>query len=116
MNEEPFWSYHDVALFLAAAVICLAFLGPAIVTLFLTALHIKPAAKALTAVVGGVLGWTLLFWTLSLVFRTYDRPFWRSLGWVAPDLAPLKVAGAGFAAAVVVVFAGNAIGTPTAEN
>jgi CAAX protease family protein len=114
--REPFWSYHDLALFLAAAVVCLVFLGPAIVTLFFSGLHIKPAVNALTAVVGGTLGWTLLFWTLSLVFRTYDRPFWRSLAWVAPRQPPWQVAGAGFAAAMVVVLVGNAIHTPNTEN
>jgi uncharacterized protein len=116
MNEEPFWSYHDVALFLAAAVICMVFLGPAIVTLFLAALHIKPAMKALTAVVGSALGWALLFWILSLVFRTYERPFWKSLGWAPPRWSPVRIAAAGFGTAIAVAVLGNAIGTPTTEN
>jgi membrane protease YdiL (CAAX protease family) len=96
--------------------VCLVFLGPAIVSLFLAGFQIKPSVKAFTAVAGGVLGWALLFFTLSLVFRTYQRPFWRSLAWVPPQWSPLRVASAGFGAAIVVAVLGNLIGTPNTEN
>ena len=113
---EPFWSFSDVALFCFAGLFCLMFLGPAITSLLVATLHIDKLSTALPAVLAGTIGWTLLFWTLSLVFRTYDRPFWRSLAWVAPPWSPALVAGAGVGAAIVVVLLGNLIHTPQTEN
>jgi membrane protease YdiL (CAAX protease family) len=50
------------------------------------------------------------------MFRFYERPFWRSLGFIAPPLPTWWIVISGLATALSVSFLGNLIGTPTTEN
>ena len=112
---EPFWTYIDVAVFAGSALPCIL-LGVGIVKLFFWLLGWKTQDLALVAVPAQGIGYLLLFGVLYLMFRLYDRPFWRSLGWVVPQLSPLWVVSSGMGAAIVVVFVGNLIQTPNTEN
>ena len=114
-EREPFWSWVDVAVFVGATLPCLL-LGFGSVKLLLWAFRWKPPSEALVVLPAQALGYVLMFGVLFLIFRTYDRPFWRSLGWVTPSLSPGVIAGAGFVAALAVVFLGNLIHTPNNEN
>ena len=104
-----------MAVFAGSAVPCIL-VGLGIVKLLYWLLGWKPHSDALIAVPAQGVGYLLLFGVLYLMFRLYDRPFWRSLGWVAPQLSPLWVIGSGMGAAIVVVLVGNLIHTPNTEN
>lgn len=114
-ERYPFWSYTDVLVFAGAALPCLL-LGYGAVNLLVRIMGWKVPSQAAVLLPAQGLGYLLLFWVLSLMFRMYGRPFWRSLGWVAPSWPPGMVAGAGLLAAIAVVLVGNLIQTPNTEN
>jgi membrane protease YdiL (CAAX protease family) len=114
-ERDPFWGYADVAVFAGSALPCLL-LGYGIVKVVSWLFHWKAPSEAWVLLPAQALGYLLLFGVLFLIFRIYGRPFWRSLGWVTPSWPAALVAGAGFGAAIVVVFLGNVINTPNAEN
>ena len=59
----------------------------------------------------------LLFGTLVALFRLqYDRPFWRSLGWVATPLPVYSMMTYGVGLAMTVLLLGSLIRTPRTEN
>src|SRR4029077_3673538 len=84
-EDEAFWNYRDVALFLGLAAPCL--LGGALLAkVALLALYVSTSHKALELLPGQFIGYALLFTALSFIFRfEYERPFWNSLGWRRPE-------------------------------
>jgi uncharacterized protein len=113
--RDPFWGFVDVAVFVGAVLPCLL-LGLGIVKVVFWALRWKPPSDALVVLPAQALGYLLLFVVLYMIFRTYGRPFWRSLGWVSPSWPAGVIAAMGFVAAFAVVFLGNLIHTPNTEN
>src|ERR1700720_4331303 len=84
-EDEAFWGYRDLALFLGLAAPCL--LGGALLTkVALLALFVSTSHKALELLPGQFIGYALLYGALAFIFRfEYERPFWRSLGWRRPE-------------------------------
>jgi hypothetical protein len=81
----PFWTYQDVAVLA----------GLALPALILATLIVEGASRALTNAAPGqtpqllaaqFVGYGFLLLALYALLRLrYDRPFWRSLGWVMPE-------------------------------
>src|ERR1043166_7110997 len=85
-EEEVFWTWQDLAVFLGLAIPCLLG-GAMIVKVALLALYVSTPHKALELLPGQFVGYGLLYSALALIFRThYHRPFWRSLGWRWPTV------------------------------
>jgi membrane protease YdiL (CAAX protease family) len=114
-QPEPFWSWFDFAVFAGAVLPC-TLLGYGIVKGLQWALHWTPPSEALIPLVAQTLGYLLLFGVLSLMFRLYERPFWRSLGFTTLPLPAWWIVTAGLATALSVSLLGNLIGTPNTEN
>ncbi|MBS1856248.1 MAG: hypothetical protein JST11_12855, partial [Acidobacteria bacterium] len=85
-EREPFWGYTDLAVFAGAAVPCLL-MGLGLVKLVVWAAGVKSPRAALVQLPAQAIGYVLLFGVLALMFHMYDRPLWRSLGWVRSPLA-----------------------------
>lgn len=79
---EPFWSYADLFLFLAAAVPSL--LAAAVAAKFVFLALGWPAGQQTPVLLASqFLGYLLWFAFLYVLLRLkYGRPFWRSVGWV----------------------------------
>jgi membrane protease YdiL (CAAX protease family) len=79
--------------------------------------NLHPAVKTWELLAEQFAGYGLLFGMLVALFRVqYDRPFWRSLGWVTPGLPFLSIALGGVGLAVAVLLFGTLIHTPRTEN
>ena len=85
-ERDPFWSYGDLLIFAGLAIPCML-LGFGAVKAAFWIFHLHPAVKTWELLAEQVAGYGLLFGMLVALFRVqYDRPFWRSLGWVTPGL------------------------------
>ena len=92
-RDDPFWSYEDLGL-LIGSVLPIYFLA----LLILRA--IPMASSGIRALLVQSLFYALLLGVLhALVALRYNRPFWRSLGWV-PFRRPLLLAAVGPALAL----------------
>jgi membrane protease YdiL (CAAX protease family) len=111
-NDEVFWNYRDLALFLGLAAPCL--LGGALLTkVALLALYINTSHKALELLPGQFMGYGLLYMALACIFRfEYERPFWRSLGWRWPEYRMPSIILLGSALAFSVAMLGALLKTP----
>jgi hypothetical protein len=108
----PFWGYADLFLLAGLALPCM-FLGWALVRLAMWVCHWHTTERAVEAVPEMLLGYTLLFTVLMMIFRMqYDRPFWHSLGWTPARLPFLRFIVAGFATTVLVGLIAWLIRTP----
>src|SRR5436309_250986 len=111
-EDEAFWNYRDLALFLGLAPPCLLG-GAMIVKLAIVALFAATTRKALELLPGQFLGYGLLFMALALLLRIeYQRPFWPSLGWRWPKLSLPSIAALGIALALSVGILGAVFETP----
>jgi len=111
-ERVPFWGYADVLLLAGLALPCM-FLGWALVRLALAVFHVHGAAQGFQAVPEMMLGYSLLFAALALIFRIqYDRPFWLSLGWTRTRVSFLWCVICGFATTILVGLVGWLIRTP----
>ena len=80
-------------------------------------LHLHPAVKTWELLASQFAVYGLLFGMLVALFRMqYDRPFWRSLGWVATPLPLYSMVTAGVGLAMAVLLLGALIRTPRTEN
>ena len=80
-GSAPFWGYADVFLVAGLALPCM-FAGWGIIRLAIWIGHLHTMVQGLEAVTEMLLGYTLLFSALAVIFRVqYNRPFWHSLGW-----------------------------------
>lgn len=111
-DDEVFWNYRDLALFLGLAAPCL--LGGALVAkVALLVLYIGTSHKALELLPGQFIGYALLYAALAFIFRfEYERPFWRSLGWRRPEFPTPSIAVLGSVLAVSVALLGALLKTP----
>jgi uncharacterized protein len=115
-EDEVFWSYRDLALFLGLAAPCL--IGGALaVRVALLSLYISTPHKALELLPGQFLGYGLLYLWLALIFRfEYRRPFWRSLAWRWPKVRIPTIVGLGSLLAFSIAILGALLRTPEAPT
>jgi len=111
-EDEVFWNYRDLALFLGLAAPCL--LGGALLAkIALLALFVSTSHKALELLPGQFIGYALLYMALAFIFRfEYERPFWRSLGWRRPRYRIPSIIVLGSALAFAVGMLGALLKTP----
>ena len=115
-ERDPFWSYGDLLIFAGLAIPCML-LGFGAVKAAFWIFHLHPAVKTWELLAEQVAGYGLLFGMLVALFRVqYDRPFWRSLGWVTPGLPFFSIAMGGVGLALAVLLLGALIHTPRTEN
>ena len=111
-ERVPFWGYSDVFLIAGLAIPCM-FAGWAVVKVVMLLLHLHAAVPAEEAVPEMVIGYGLLFGALALLFRIqYERPFWRSLGWMPARVGFLRNVIFGLATAYMVALVGHLMRTP----
>ena len=115
-EREPFWGYGDLLVFAGMAIPSML-LGFGLVKAGFWVFNVHPAVKTWELLGEQFAGYGLLFGVLMVLFRTqYDRPFWRSLGWVTPRLPLLSIVSGGIALAMAILLFGALIRTPRAEN
>jgi uncharacterized protein len=114
-DRYPFWNYRDLAVFAGMAIPCML-AGFAIVALVLWLAGVHPANKLVELLPAQAIGYGLLFVVLYGIVRTYDRPFWPSLGWNPLPVPALMIVSAGLGTAILVAVVGNLIGTPETDN
>jgi hypothetical protein len=110
-ERVPFWGYADVFLIAGLALPCM-FVGMGLVRLvmWIGHLHFAPGVEAVPEM---LVGYTLLFAALMVVFRVqYDRPFWRSLGWITTRVPVIFCVICGFGTTVLVLLVAWLIRTP----
>ena len=115
-QRDPFWSYGDLMIFAGLAIPCML-VGFGLVKAAFWILHLHPAVKTWELLATQFAFYGLLFGTLLALFRLqYDRPFWRSLGWVATPVRLHSMVTSGVSLAIAVLLLGSLIGTPRTEN
>jgi membrane protease YdiL (CAAX protease family) len=108
----PFWGYADLFLLAGLALPCM-FAGWALVRLVLWICRLHATPEAEVAVAETLLGYGLIFTALMMIFRVqYERPFWRSLGWIKPRLPFLWNVICGLGTGLAVAFVAFLIRTP----
>ncbi len=111
-EDDAFWNYRDLALFLGLAIPCLLG-GSLIVKVALLALYVSTPHKALELLPGQFLGYALLYAALAMILRfDYDRPFWRSLGWRWPKFSLPSIVSLGIVLAFSIGILGALFKTP----
>jgi|SRR5581483_2777630 len=108
----PFWGYGDVGLAAAFSIPCmLVAAGSVRLVIWAFGLHHVPLAAQ--SVPETIILFVLLFLGIKLIFRTqYDRPLFRSLGWVPSKIPVLSSVFWGVGTTVVVAMVGALIRTP----
>jgi uncharacterized protein len=111
-DDDAFWSYRDLAIFLGLAPPCLVG-GSLITKVAVVALFVSTPNKALELLPGQFLGYAMLFAALAALLRIeYGRPFWRSLGWRWPRLPFPATIAAGTALAFTIAVIGALLKAP----
>ena len=115
-ERDPFWSYGDLLIFAGLTLPCLLLgLGAVKAAFWIFQLH--PAVKTWELLAAQIAFYALLSGVLAALFRVqYDRPFWRSLGWVTPHLPLVSVVTGGVGLALAVMLLGVLIRTPHIES
>jgi membrane protease YdiL (CAAX protease family) len=114
--REPFWGYVDVLMFAGLAIPCMLF-AFGIVRGLMWLLHLHTTQKTWELLPEQTILYALLIAVLAAIFRlNYDRPFWRSLGWVPHRLPPLWPILLGMFTAILVNLVGLLIQVPNTEN
>jgi membrane protease YdiL (CAAX protease family) len=115
-ERDPFWSYADLLIFAGLAIPCML-LGLGVVKAAFWILQLHPAVKTWELLAAQIAFYALLSGVLAALFRVqYDRPFWRSLGWVTPRLPLLSVVTGGVGLALAIMLLGVLIRTPHIES
>ena len=101
-HREAFWSYTDLALFIALALPCML-LGLGVVKGTMLLFHLADPTGAVSAVLGQFIFYLFLFLALRMMLAAeYGRPFWRSLGWTNIRLPAVTVIFLGIATAIAI--------------
>jgi membrane protease YdiL (CAAX protease family) len=115
-ERDPFWGYGDLLIFAGLTLPCLL-LGLGVVKTVFWAFQLHPAVKTWELLAVQITFYALLSGVLVALFRAqYDRPFWRSLGWVTPRLPLISVVTGGVGLALAVMLLGVLIRTPHIES
>ena len=115
-ERAPFWGYADLLIFAGLAIPCML-LGLGVVKAAFWVLHLHPAVKTWELLAAQFAGYALLLGMLLALFRTqYDRPFWRSLGWVTPRLPFYSIVTSGVSLVMAILLFGVLIRTPNTPN
>ena len=115
-ERDPFWSYGDLLIFAGLTIPCMLLSLGAVKAAFWI-LHLHPAVETWELVDSQVAFYALLAGVLAALFRTqYDRPFWRSLGWVTARLPLLSIVAGGVGLAMAVMLLSALIRTPQIES
>ena len=115
-ERDPFWSYGDLLIFAGLTLPCLL-LGLGVVKTAFWIFQLHPAVTTWELLAAQITFYALLSGVLVALFRVqYDRPFWRSLGWVTPRLPLLSVMAGGVGLAMAVMLLGVLIRTPHIES
>ena len=113
-EETAYWTYQDLALFILMAL-------PSLVLATLLAGLLKsyfgvPTGRAAFLLLAQFTGYGFWFACLFLLLKTrYDRPFWKSLGWVTPRWNIFSTAFLGPMLAIGIVVLGVLLKTPDIE-
>jgi membrane protease YdiL (CAAX protease family) len=115
-EREPFWGYSDLAMFIGLGLLCL--IGALVVAMGIaTLLHLSGSARNLILIPAQFVGFGLMFLVLKVLFRiNYNRPFWRSLGWVPYRFSVGATILLGFALAVAISVLGVLMRTPDVNS
>src|ERR1044071_2227665 len=115
-ERDPFWGYSDLLL-------VLGLFFPSILLGFLTVkaakylLRLHDPNQAAEQLAMQTAAYAFLFGALMIILRLqYDRPFWRSLGWIDYRLPVLRIVISGLGAALGLAVLATLIGTPTTAN
>ncbi|MEO8596175.1 MAG: type II CAAX endopeptidase family protein [Candidatus Solibacter sp.] len=115
-EREPFWGYMDLGIFVGLAVPCML-VGFSVVKLAMWLLNLHPAVATWELLAEQFAGYGVLFGALAVMFRVqYNRPFWRSLGWVTPGLSFHTIVACGVALALGLGLLGTLIHIPQIDN
>ena len=115
-EREPFWGYLDLVIFAGLAIPCML-LGFGVVKVALWVLRVHPSVSTWELLAEQFAGYGVLLGALAVLFHVqYDRPVWRSLGWITPRISFFSIVSYG----VLLVFGlgvlGRLIHIPTVEN
>jgi uncharacterized protein len=115
-ERVPFWGYADLVIFAGLAIPCML-LGFGVVKLALWMLRLHPSVRTWELLAEQFVGYGFLFAALAVMFRLqYDRPFWRSLGWISPRISFLSIVCYGVLLVMSLGVLGRLIHIPTVEN
>jgi uncharacterized protein len=115
-DRYPFWRYADVALF-AGLLVASALISILVVPLVFFWFHIQVQSKVTEAIIMQALLYLLGFSGLALLLHLqYQRPFWRSLGWINFRLPVWMVVLGGIATAFGVGAISILLQTPNTNN
>ena len=115
-ERDPFWSYGDLLIFAGLTLPCLLLGLGAVKTVFWV-FQLHPAVRTWELLAAQFVFYALLSGVLVALFRVqYDRPFWRSLGWVTPRLPLVSVVTGGVGLALAIMLLGVLIRTPHIES
>ncbi len=107
----PFWSYHDLAVFIGLAIPSLAFSALAV------GLAAPGAGRTARAIAVQFTAYAIWFLCLFALLRTrYREPFWRALAWVRPRRGLAASALLGPLLALALAYLGMALGTPDLDT
>lgn len=112
-EQEPFWNYQDILLFLGFAI-------PSLIVA-VVAVQAVPGTRAYGKAFQGLLAqliwYGLVFGGLYLMLRArYDRPFWRSLGFRFPFRGMPMILFGGPVLAIAIGYAGYVLRTPNVST
>ncbi|HSV13934.1 MAG TPA: type II CAAX endopeptidase family protein [Tepidisphaeraceae bacterium] len=92
-------------------------LGFGTVKLALWMLRLHPSVNTWELLAQQFAGYGFLFGALAVLFRMqYDRPLWRSLGWVTPRIPLYRIAWYGVGLAMCLGVLGKLIRLPMVDN
>lgn len=114
-DEYPFWNYFDLVVFLGLA--CAGLFGIVLIRSIAVGLHIHFAGGTAATLTAQLILDVFVLGALAALFRLeYNRPFWRSLGWMPARVPVLWLIIAGFMTALAVMFASLLIKVPNTSN
>ena len=109
-EEFPFWGYRDLLALAALVLPCLAAAGLLVGAAF-AVLRVPPAPRAMLLLAAQFLAYGLWFGCIWMLFHVkYRRPFWESMAWKGRRDNIAAAALAGPPLALLIGFAGAALG------
>lgn len=114
--RHPFWGYADVGRFIGFAFLA-SVIAAGVLQVGIRWMHLNPLRKIVVALTGQFLFYGLLFSAVFLMFKLqYNRPFWRSLGWIPAPLSPVLSFALGISLALAVAATAALLKTPDLDT